>query len=329
MSRKIRSAIIKLILLNLLIFGLSSCTSETSISSFEKLSSLDDIIYIEPVEVDADYLDRIEESRSSLRDEYAAYIENWDDTSELIDAEDILCYKIRYISGDAEVIGYISAPADYQTNEYPILIDNRGGNGEYGAVESAYVQNSARYGFVVLASQYRGVDGGTGIDEFGGADVDDVIKLIDFAEIFPFTNGKLYMLGWSRGAMQTYIVLSRDDRVDAAVAGAGPTDLIKFYEESAAPMCRMMRQRIGGSPTTDVEEYIARSAMYWSEMINTPLFIAHGTADERVETYHSQDLFDAMSALGKDVKLNIYPDMDHSKAYQAFERDYLLWLKQQ
>lgn len=39
------------------------------------------------------------------------------------------------------------------------------------------------------------------------------------------------MFGWSRGAMQTYIVLSKDDRIDAAVAGAGFTDLILGYDE--------------------------------------------------------------------------------------------------
>lgn len=130
------------------------------------------------------------------------------------------------------MVGLISAPADYQEKSYPVLIYNRGGNRDNGKNEPAQiVAFFAQFGFIVLASQYRGVDGGTGHDEFGGSDINDVIKLIDLAEMFTFANGKIYMFGWSRGAMQTYIVLSKEDRIDAAISGAGITDLHLSYNE--------------------------------------------------------------------------------------------------
>ena len=158
--------------------------------------------------------------------------------------------------------------------------------------------------------------------------VNNVIKLIDFAELFDFTNGKIYMFGWSRGAMQTYIVLSRDSRIDAAVAGAGPTDIARSYNERSYGMRQVYINRIGGPPDAYPDEYATRSAVCWPDAIDTPLFIVHGTSDERVDASHSIELYDAMHALGKDVRLSLYPDMDHSDPSWAFMSDYFYWLKQ-
>ena len=259
---------------------LCSCAPALSVDSFEELAQHSTIISTDSIEVDIEYLEFLDLYVDNLRQEYIKYVEFQYEYASLIPPEKILCYKIRYKVDDAEVVGYISAPADYQTTRYPVLIYNRGGNGNFAALEAPVLQRYAQYGFIVLATNYRGVDGGTGKDEFGGADVADVIKLIDYAEMFSFTNGKIYMFGWSRGAMQTYIVLSRDERIDAAVAGAGPTDLIRGYEERE-DMRSMMNFRIG-LPDDYPEEYEARSALCWPERINTHLFIVHGTADDRV-----------------------------------------------
>ena len=137
------------------------------------------------------------------------------------------------------------------------------------------------------------------------------------------------MFGWSRGATQTYIVLSRDDRIDAAVTGAGPTNISDLYHEYFY-MQNPLSKMIGGTPETYPEEYEARSAVYWPEKIDTPLWIAHGTADDRVLVHHSEDLFNAMAALGKEVKLTLFPEMDHVHAfpYWGMMPDYVYWLKQ-
>lgn len=68
---------------------------------------------------------------------------------------------------------------------YQALIYNRGGNRNFGAL-SEYQAAALCYGTnrVVLATQYRGAGGSTGEDEFGGADVNDVLKLIDLCEQF-------------------------------------------------------------------------------------------------------------------------------------------------
>ena len=59
----------------------------------------------------------------------------------------------------------------------------------------------ASQGFVVLASQYRGNDGGEGRDEVGGADVADVMALMQVALRLPYTDAaNVFLYGLSRGA---------------------------------------------------------------------------------------------------------------------------------
>ncbi len=304
---------------------------ESGIKSLDELAQHGDVISLQEYEAYVDKLRDMENGSIGVRADYHEYIEYKNARSyPSVPADEVLWYHIRYRSGEEEIGGYICAPKDYLEKKYPVLIYNRGGHAVDGGLRSVDVQYFARFGFIILATTYRGGGlGSTGKDGFGGEDVNDVIKLIDLAEEFTFTNGKIYMFGWSRGATQTYIVLSRDDRIDAAVAGAGPTNIAKLYQEGFF-MQGPLNTMIGGTPETHRVEYEARSAVCWPEKINTPLWIAHGTADNTVLVHHSEDLFNAMAALGKEVKLTLFPEMDHDHAfpYWGMMPDYVYWLKQ-
>ncbi len=333
-KRSIRFTILLLLLTTIVVF--CSCTSpavepdEKSIKTLEEIAEHSDILHFSEHKVDDKDLEGLVDWCMGLHTDYLEYVEyTKNDSNPSVPADGVLWYYIRYQSGEEEVGGYICAPKDYLEKDYPVLIYNRGGWGINGGLTSREVQYSAQFGFIVLATAYRGGGlGGTGKDEFSGEDVNDVIKLIDFAEEFAFTNGKMYMFGWSRGGTETYNVLKRDERIDAAVAGAGPTDMSQIYYEDNTYGQKKFESMIGGTPETHPEEYEARSAMCWPEKINTPLWIVHGTADDTVLVHHSEDLFKAMNALGKDVKLTLYPDMDHSDPSWAFWPDYVYWLKQ-
>ena len=241
-----------------------------------------------------------------------------------------ICYDIRYKSDEYTVQGFLCLPDDYLEKEYPILIFNRGGSNlesaKIGSINVHVPYLLSRTGFVVLATQHRGWGEGSGKDEMGGGDIQDVIALVDLAEKFTFSNGKIYMLGWSRGAEDTYMVLSRDDRITAAVAGAGATDAAKNYYEREEGMKRAWIEATGGTPEEVPEEYEKRSAIYWAEKINTPLLIAQGTEDWRVLMHHSVDLYEKMKSMGKDVELQIYEGEDHDTAFNNHLGTYLQWL---
>ena len=241
-----------------------------------------------------------------------------------------VCYDIRYKSDEYTVQGFLSLPDDYLEKEYPVLIYNRGGsNLESAKIGSINVHTPyyfSRMGFIVLATQHRGWGEGSGKDEMGGRDIQDVIALVDLAEKFTFSNGKIYMLGWSRGAEDTYMALSRDNRIAAAVAGAGATDAAKNYYEREEGMKRAWIEATGGTPEEVPEEYEKRSAIYWADKINTPLLIAQGTEDWRVLMHHSVDLYEKMKSMGKDVELQIYEGEDHDTAFNNHLGTYLQWL---
>ena len=331
-KKNIKPMVLLLVITFMVSTHLTACSSLSNVAGLQSLDELaqhSDILHFQEHKADSNQLFETELWCVDLRAYYHEYAQYPNvATRPRLNADEVLWYNIRYQSGEEEIGGYICAPKDYLEKDYPVLIYNHGGWGA-GALRSEDVQYFTRYGFIVLATAYRGGGlGSTGTDEYGGEDVNDVIKLIDLAEEFTFTNGKMYMFGWSRGGMETYIVLSRDERIDAAVAGAGPTDLTKFYDEYDVNRYKSNFYKYLGNILESKQEYEARSAVCWPNKINTPLWIVHGTGDTEVLAHHSEDLYQVMNALGKDVKLTLYPDMDHSEPYWTFLPDYFSWLKQ-
>ena len=101
---------------------------------------------------------------------------------------------------------------------------------------------------ICIASNYRGCGKSEGKDEFGGADVDDVIHFVDFCGKLSFVDPqKINMLGVSRGGMMTYEVLRNDNRVHKAVVVSGLADSFMGYEERD-DMREIYKELVGGTP---------------------------------------------------------------------------------
>lgn len=89
------------------------------------------------------------------------------------------------------VVGYLVRPRDLASRHFPVIIFNRGGFLDRGKIESFNLVDFTRLsgeGFVVLASQYRGNDGGEGREELRGTDLDDVSNLLATARSLPYTD---------------------------------------------------------------------------------------------------------------------------------------------
>src|SRR5207253_98720 len=103
---------------------------------------------------------------------------------------------------------------------------NRGGNREEGQWDTVslafYLGRMATWKYVVIASQYRGNDGGEGKEEFGGKDVNDVLNLIPaLSQITKADTSRIGIEGRSRGGMMTYLALKSTCRFKAAVVNSG------------------------------------------------------------------------------------------------------------
>ncbi len=237
-------------------------------------------------------------------------------------------YKFTYISENNEVKGYISIPLSCIKSEKPAkcILYNRGGNFRIGLLEdndtAKICQQTNR---IIIASQYRGCDGGTGYDEFGGADVDDVIKLINLSESFPFIDMSDYCtMGVSRGGMMSYISASKDNRIKKIITVSAVSDLTKsFYERE--DMEKILTNCIGATPEDYPEEYEKRSAICWAEKITVPTLIIHSRNDEQVSYSQSEDLYNTLKQNGTNCKLISYDDAIHG-FHKDDKNEIIKWL---
>lgn len=293
------------------------------ISRIEDIDQLNEVISITSVTYSNQDYKNYTEKEIKFREEYGFK------ATEKLDEK--LNFKIYYKSDDYKVAGYICAPGDYLEKDYPILIFVRGGNQSFAMVSPASLAAYTNDGFIILATQYRGNDGGTGKEDFGGDDVQDIISLIDIAEQLSFGNGKVYILGGSRGGLETYCTLKQEsaagrDRISAAVVIAGVSNLTDLYYFRDETMKGTLIDLVGGTPEQLPEEYERRSAICWPEAIHTPLLIIHGKTDMRAPVEQAEIMYDKLIELGKDTELRLYEvghdDLPPESKLEAYE-----WLK--
>ena len=287
-------------------------TAETEIpvgySTVEQLAEDDAIIRIERVGYD----DLEGMDMSQLPESYAAILRGI--------CERIHTYQILYRVDDCTVAAYVSVPTDYTEQTRPLILFNRGGNGNFGAYSASGIGMIAQMtDCVVIATQYREAEPGTGTDEFGGADVDDVLFWVDRVKDMGFVDPQnVYMVGESRGGMQTCLALRADkDRViRAAVCVSGIYDLFATYEQRA-DMRDMLAYRVGGTPTSAPEKYEARSPIRFVDEIEVPLLMIHSTGDEKVDYSQAAAFAEAMQDSGKTYEL-----ITRETASHGFETPY-------
>lgn len=232
------------------------------------------------------------------------------------------CHVISYPVGNLTIRGIYVRPKGHEGRDLPVLIANRGGNGPSGAWKFGSIFQRvlplANAGFVVIGSQYRGSRRGDdpsiyGSDEFGGADIDDVMALFDLIDRLPGAdNTRIGMYGWSRGGMMTLLAATKTDRLKAIAVGGTPTDLAA--ELVLRPeMERVFRARIPNYDANKQAALKARSAIHWVDTIDSdlPILILHGEHDDRVSLGSAKKLEEILRELKRPHKLVIYENGSH------------------
>ncbi len=225
-------------------------------------------------------------------------------------------YSITYLSDGLKVEGFLSIPRG--KGKFPIIIYNRGGNKNFGAITVKKLVNIigrvSSWGYVVAASQYRGNMGGEGKEEFGGKDVNDILNLISIVKkIKKADSNKIGLFGWSRGGMMTYLVLKKVDFIKAAVVGGGLSDLFMMME-SRPEMEDVYIENIPGYRENKEKVLKERSAVFWADKIckKTPILILHGTADWRVIPQMSLKLAAEFLKVKQPFRLILFEGGDHA-----------------
>ncbi|MCZ8129817.1 MAG: prolyl oligopeptidase family serine peptidase [Steroidobacteraceae bacterium] len=237
---------------------------------------------------------------------------------------DYVCERLVYASDGLQVIAYLWRPARVEGRTLPLIVFNRGGVGE-----QSRLRPNTQFGFwrfvqadyVVLATQYRGNDGGEGRESFGDGDVRDVLNLFPLAERLGYVDvTNVFMLGYSRGAMVTALAVRRGAPVNAVATVGGLFDLV-----AAAAERPQLRELVAGAPVDPARVEAAlreRSAVYWPEQIGVPMLLLHGGADG-VARAATQSLAFAQRLAERRApyQLVIYDGDTHGLTFSAQDRD--------
>jgi len=251
----------------------------------------------------------------------------------------VVLERVIYASDGLEVEAYLAQPADGGADKLPCVIYNRGGNRDFGAVtpvRAAFLlAHIAKRGYVVAASNYRGNGefgaakypgeracnegeriGGVGREEFGGADVHDVLALIPMlSHVDRADTSRMGIFGWSRGGMMTYLALEQTNRFKAAIVGGGLADMAESMGERPEMEEHVYSELIPGwdDPATRAAAIEARSAVRWVDKLpaTTPVLLLHGTADWRVSPTQALAMAEALQAARHPYRLVMLEGGDH------------------
>jgi dipeptidyl aminopeptidase/acylaminoacyl peptidase len=252
---------------------------------------------------------------------------------------ELLCNNFRYEVDGYTVEGYYLKPRKSSNKKLPVVIYNRGGNARFGYVvlgqKLQLISDIAMKGFVVIGSQYRGASSrfvsNNGQDEFGGADINDVLKLIEIAKEIPDADiSNIGMVGWSRGVMQSYIASQSIPSLKTIVAIAGNSDVEKALTWRPS-MEKVYKARVPNFDENRSSVLKSRSVSMWLDKIPTKMSILliHGDKDKRVNVEQSKFLASQLEGRGHPHKLVIYTNDSHGlvKHRKEMTLEIISWLK--
>lgn len=218
----------------------------------------------------------------------------------------VVIEKVTYKSGDLTIVGQVCRPAG--EGPYPVLLSNHGGFGGLPDWDdpNGFCALTAKAGWVVAESSYRGEDGSGGRVEVCLGEVDDVLAMLDVVRAQSYADQqRVAMLGVSHGGCITSRAVERGADVDLAIVIAGPTDwntlmpaLKRSRDESTSPVLRRVHQAlvrtvekaVGGTVKQYPKRYADRSPdaekiAQWDK----PFLILHGSDDTIVPVQQSCD----------------------------------------
>jgi len=221
--------------------------------------------------------------------------------------------KIKYKSLDGlEVEGFIVRPKN-MSGKLPCIIFNRGGNNGFGAINTSMLADwwarMANWGYVVIGANYRGSHA-QGKDEFGGADLQDVLALKDvLGEIDGADEERIGMYGMSRGGMMTYLAMREVEWIDAAVTVGAPVDLQAGLKDR--PEMRKVYEHAFGSTEKGVRE---RSVVHWVDELSTStsLLILQGAEDNRTNPEQVKRFVDTLADTNVDYCFELFECAGHA-----------------
>lgn len=221
-------------------------------------------------------------------------------------------------------------------NRYPLVLEIHGGpNGAFYDSFVPWHQVLAGAGYVTLAVNPRGSSTygeefvNAVLGDWGGDDYRDLMTALDaVCEREYVDSDRLGVHGYSYGGYMTTWAIGQNDRFRAAVAGAPCIDLWSMYGTSdiatsfgetqwanrlagGMAISRPLVDELAGGVDSLAYRLLQRSPITFAPRVETPVLLLHGEADARCPIGQSEQYFQVMKRLGKEVEMTRFPGCSH------------------
>ena len=161
-------------------------------------------------------------------------------------------------------------------------------------VENGYLENLAKRGYVAASVSQPGYGQSDGPADFCGPFTQEaVLGAIEFLRRKPFVNpNKVALFGYSRGAIASSMVATRDPRLSAVILGSGAYDFRTWYPTPISGINRYIEQEAGTTP----DAFRDRSAIDHVDKIRASVLVLHGEEDDRVPLTQAQEFVKKLKA---------------------------------
>jgi dipeptidyl aminopeptidase/acylaminoacyl peptidase len=232
---------------------------------------------------------------------------------------------IAYDSDGLTVYGFMNVPAG--AGPFPVVIVN------HGYVDPAvyrtltyttrYADALARAGFVAIHPNFRGYGASdAGPNEFRAGYTADVLNLAALVRkqgsqpgpLAEATPNAIGLWGHSMGGgVSLKAITARPDLAEAAVLyGAMSGDEKRNHEQIYNVFSGGTRGLYDHDSPPSADDLARLSPIAHLDRIEAPVSIHHGSADDQVPPWWSDDLCTHMQELGKDVECHVYEGQPHT-----------------
>jgi len=184
-------------------------------------------------------------------------------------------------------------------------------------------------GFAVFDVDFRGSTGYSRAfrvanrDEWGHADVQDLIDAARWAAAQPWSDGRLAIYGGSYGGYMVLCALVEEPSMwRAGVDLYGDSEIAESYRHGDRPG-RLDLHKMMGSPDDPARSEVYRrgSPVYRAERLEAPLLILHGRKDKRVVPLMTERMVEALEIEGKRFEVQWYDEEGHGWERRDSRRD--------
>ena len=229
--------------------------------------------------------------------------------------------RISYPAADGlEIEAFVLYPPDFRRGRrYPLAVNVHGGPHSFhpGSRSIVEFQALAAAGYVVLLPNPRGSTtygeqfNEACVRDWGGRDFEDIMAGVDELVRRGLADpDALYVGGYSYGGFMSTWAVGQTDRFRAAVVGAPVSNQVSMFGTGDIPL--FDTHEIGGTPQENPDEYRARSPVSHLQNVKAPVLLVHHEGDLRCPIGQSEEIFQALRLMGKDVEFIRYPGGFHT-----------------